>query len=361
VHTRGADAQGQACNDGRALKILQVASPWIAVSTGSMRRERVDRALAVWRTAGSWSRGDPRRQRRFLGTVRVVSAFDRSPPGIGEDILPELIQTLEARRAMDELHPDVVHDHGFVSPVAAPGGTPYVVTAHSAGHRPFDEYYRRLSRRVALVAISHRQRAALAEASWAAVIPNAIDVASFPFRDRKDDYFLFLGRIALEKGAHLAGHAARRAGVPLRIAGRIETPAEQAYFDERVAPLLDGRVTFVEADTESKRDLLAAARALLFPVQWDEAFGLVVAEALACGTPVIAFRRGAVPELIDDGVTGFVVDALDEMVSAIGEVDRLDAAGCRRSVAERFEIRRMVDEYESLYSRLRAGSRGRRR
>jgi glycosyltransferase involved in cell wall biosynthesis len=252
---------------------------------------------------------------------------------MGEDVVPELVQTLDARCAIDRLRPDVVHDHAFVSPVAAPAGAPYIVTAHSAGHRPFDDYYRRLSERVALVPISDAQRRHLPDARWAATVANAIDVESFPFGPAGGEDFVFLGRIAEEKGAHLAAEAAHRCGAPLILAGRVGVAEEQEYFDERVRPLLDDRVLFLgEVDSGQKRGLLAGARALLFPIEWDEPFGLVVVEALACGTPVIAFRRGAVPELIEDGTTGFIVDDLDGMVAAMGKVADIDRAACRRSV-----------------------------
>jgi glycosyltransferase involved in cell wall biosynthesis len=288
--------------------------------------------------------------------VRVVSAFDERPLGMGEDVAPELVQTLEARDAIERIRPDVVHDHAFVSPVAAPAGVPYVVTAHSAGHRPFDEYYRRLSERVALVAISRAQLRHLPDARWAATIPNAIDVSSFPVGDGGED-FVFLGRIAREKGAHLAAEAAHRAGASLVLAGRVEVPEEEAYFEERLRPLIDDRVLFLgEVDTEQKRSLLAGARALLFPIEWDEPFGMVVVEALACGTPVVAFRRGAVPELVEDGVTGFVVDDVEGMIDAMGEIGRLDRAACRRSVEGRFDIDRMVRDYEALYRRVSRGA-----
>jgi glycosyltransferase involved in cell wall biosynthesis len=146
----------------------------------------------------------------------------------------------------------VVHDHSLLGPVAAPREVPYVVTAHSAGHHPFDEYYVRISGRVALVAISDAQRRIVADVRWAATIPNAVDVSAFDTLAQPDDYVLFLGRIAEEKGVHLAAMAARLAGVPLVIAGRIRAPAEHRYFFERVRPLLDDTVRYVgEAGTSA--------------------------------------------------------------------------------------------------------------
>jgi glycosyltransferase involved in cell wall biosynthesis len=346
-----------AAGGGRPLRILQVASPWVPVPPEQYGGSEW---IAHWLCEGLRARGH---DVTLVATadsstgVRVVSAFDERPPGMGGQVAPELVQTLEALDAIDRVRPDLVHDHAFVSPVAASGGVPYVVTAHSAGHRPFDEYYRRLSHRVSLVAISDAQRQQLPDVAWAATVPNAIDVASFPFDPVGGDDFVFLGRISEAKGAHVAAEAAHRAGVPLILAGRVDVAEEETYFDERMRPLVDDRVLFLgEVDTDQKRDLLAGARALLFPIGWDEPFGLVVVEALACGTPVIAFRRGAVPELIEDGVTGFVVDDLDGMVAAMGEVGRLDRAACRRAAEARFDIGRMVDGYERLYRRLVRGA-----
>jgi glycosyltransferase involved in cell wall biosynthesis len=341
-----------AAGGDRPLRILQVASPWVPVPP---QQYGGSEWIAHWLCEGLGARGH---DVTLVATadsstdVRVVSAFDERPSGMGEDIAPELVQTLEAREAIDRIRPDVVHDHAFVSPVAAAGDTAYVVTAHSAGHPPFDEYYRRLSRRISLVAISDAQRRHLPDARWADTVPNAIDVASFPLGGGGED-FVFLGRITETKGADVAAEAAHRAGASLVLAGRVELPEEEAYFEERLRPLIDERVLFLgEVDTDQKRSLLAGARAMLFPIDWDEPFGMVVVESLACGTPVIAFRRGAVPELIEDGVTGFVVDDVEGMVQAMGRVGELDRGACRRSVEGRFDIDRMVDGYEALYRRL---------
>ena len=190
-------------------------------------------------------------------------------------------------------------------------------------------------------------------ATYGGVVYNGIDVESFPYCEDKDDYLLFLSRISLEKGTHLAVEAARRLGLPLIIAGKVDR-VDQEYFRTAVEPLIDDRrVTFVgEADSVTKRRLYARARCLLLPLLWEEPFGLVMTEAMACGTPVIAFPRGSAPELIRDGETGYLVGGVDEMVAAVRRVDRIDPRRCRDHVAEHFSVPRMTDGYLALYERI---------
>jgi glycosyltransferase involved in cell wall biosynthesis len=161
---------------------------------------------------------------------------------------------------------------------------------------------------------------------------------------------VFLGRFAPAKGPEVAIDVARRTRRPLLMAGKVDG-GDREWFERDVAPLVDGeRIRIVgEVGRAGKAELLACAAALLFPIVWDEPFGLVVVEALASGTPVVAFRRGSVPELIDDGVTGFLVDDADAMADAVGRVDRLDRAACRLTAERRFSVERMVDDLQSRY------------
>jgi glycosyltransferase involved in cell wall biosynthesis len=206
--------------------------------------------------------------------------------------------------------------------------------------------------------ISHSQRRhmpPIRNGNFLGVVYNAIDVASFPYSEHKDDFLLFLSRVAPEKGVHLAIEVAKRLGRTLIIAAKVDR-VDQRYFETAVEPQIDGRlIRFVgEADAHRKRDLLARARCLLLPLCWEEPFGLVMAEAMACGTPVVAFRRGSAPELIADGETGFLVDGVEGMASAVLQVDHIDPKRCRRHVEERFTPERMTADYLSLYERIRA-------
>lgn len=201
--------------------------------------------------------------------------------------------------------------------------------------------------------ISHAQRKAmpaLLGGSFAGVVHNAIDVQSFPFSEEKEDYLLFMSRIAPEKGAHLAIDAARRLGMRLIMAGKVDK-ADQGYYHEVVQPLIDGDqvIFFGEADGNEKRDLYQRARCLLMPITWEEPFGLVMAEAMACGTPPIAFARGAAPEIIVDGETGFLVEDVAGMIEAVHKSERISATRCRQRVQEHFAPPVMAGRYLSLY------------
>jgi glycosyltransferase involved in cell wall biosynthesis len=173
-------------------------------------------------------------------------------------------------------------------------------------------------------------------------------------------FVTWLGRLAPAKGAHLAIEAARRAGVPIVLAGRVSDGPEAAYFEREVRPRLGDDASFVGAvDEEAKRQLLLDARALLSPVDWEEPFGSVMAEAMAWGTPVIAFRRGAAREVVEHGRTGFLVTDVEGMAGAIGAIGELRPEDCRASAATRFDVPMMVDAYESLYRRIAAEPRRR--
>lgn len=201
----------------------------------------------------------------------------------------------------------------------------------------------------------------LPKAHYAGVVHNGIDVESFPFQEKKSDYALFIGRLAPEKGPHLAIEAAQRAGIRLVVAGKASTREERDYFEALVKPHIDGcRVEFVgEADAVLKRELYRSARCFLAPIQWEEPFGLVMIEAMACGTPPIAISRGAAPEIIEDGVTGFLVRDANEMAGAIDSVDTIDPHRCRSHVVSCFSPTALADNYLALYERILATERER--
>jgi glycosyltransferase involved in cell wall biosynthesis len=290
--------------------------------------------------------------------AKFVPLWDRTlPERLGEPY-PEVMHALKVRSAIARIAAtdgvDIVHDHTFAGPLNAPAyqalGLPTVATVHGPIDDDLYPYYLELGNDVGLIAISDRQRELAPDLNWVGRVHNALRVDDWPFRADKGDYALFLGRYAPYKGAHLALQAAHDAGIPLVLAGKCSEPSEKEYFEECVRPLLtDGDHVFGEADAVSKRKLLAGARCLLFPVQWEEPFGIVMIEAMACGTPVVALRGGAVPEVVVDGVTGFVCDRPDELAAAIERAQTLDPADCRRHVAANFDVSTLGYGYQQIY------------
>jgi len=258
------------------------------------------------------------------------------------------------RNALDD-RADVIHLNDAIHiPLARFVPLPMLHTLHHPHEDELTGLYRRFPD-ISYVAISHAQRAAELLPKMA-VIHHGIQLSDYRYQGTKDDYVCFLGRMAPVKGPHLAIAAARQAGVRIKLAGEIQ-PVFQSYWDEEVAPLVDGTdVEYVgEADPQAKNELLGNARALLFPIQWEEPFGLVMVEAMACGTPVLAFPTGSVPEVVEDGVSGRICEDLDEMAEWIRNpgVDPLD---CRHHVERHFSLDVMVDAYEALYRSLAGGS-----
>jgi glycosyltransferase involved in cell wall biosynthesis len=210
---------------------------------------------------------------------------------------------------------------------------------------------------VPLVSISQAQRAPLAglRLTWAGTVHHGVPLSDYPFSPRGGDYLAFLGRLSPEKRPDLAIAVAKAAGIPLKIAAKVD-PADRAYFEREVEPLLDSPLVeyLGEIGMEEKPDFLGGARALLFPIDWPEPFGLAMIEAMACGTPVIARRCGSVPEIVEDGRTGLIADSLEDLVAAARGVERISRAACRAAVEQRFSVERMADDYEALYRRLAA-------
>jgi len=252
---------------------------------------------------------------------------------------------------------DLIHNHFDFLPLTYSRltTTPLVVTIHGFSSERILPVYRKYDRTAHYVAISNADRAP--GLRYAATVYHGIDLSGFTFRPEAGDYLLFFGRIHPDKGAYEAIQIARRTGRKLILAGVIQ---DDAYYRTQVEPYLDGdRVTYVgSADPTRRNELLGGALALLHPIAFDEPFGLSVVEAMACGTPVIAFERGSMREVVADGETGFLVRTVEEAVAAIGPAGadgplrRLDRAACRRHVEQRFSVERMVDGYLEVYRKV---------
>ena len=255
---------------------------------------------------------------------------------------------------------DVVHDHASVmGPVcgAMLGGAPPVVhTLHGPWTEPARLLYRALSPRIHLEAISRAQADENTEVQYAATVPNGIDVDAYPYRADKEDYVVYIGRATPDKGPAEAIRIARRAGFPLKMILKRGEPAEQFYFQNEVLPLVGHDVELLENVPHAEKvELLGRARAMLFPIRWPEPFGLVMVEAMACGTPVVTTNWGAAPELVEHGVTGFCHDGSDEMTKALTRLGDIDPAACRARVEREFSAQAMVSGYEAVYARVVSG------
>ena len=344
----------------RALRIGMVAPPWYEVPPeGYGGIEQVVADLAD----GLSARGHDVVLVAAGGDhteAEMRPTFDEPPEGLGtaDGAKVELLHAIRTAEELQDLELDLVHDHSFAAPLLArQRKAPTVITAHGLVDDESAAAYASVPR-LSLVAISDHQRRQRLALPWAGVVHNGIRVDTYPFESSKDGPFLFLGRMSSDKGPDLAIEIARATGVPLNIAAKCESPDEQLYLEETIAPMLSDEIRYIgTADADEKRELLRSARALLFPIRWDEPFGLVMVEAMACGTPVIATPRGSVPEIVVDGETGFVRDDLDGLIEAARRTDEIDPEACRRRARERFDAEVMVGGYEGVFREVISGAR----
>jgi glycosyltransferase involved in cell wall biosynthesis len=335
------------------LRVAMLAPPWIPVPAPAYGGiEEVVRLLCE----GLVERGHDVTLLAPPGstsTARVHVPLDDAHP---EEIQSAQIEADHVARsfAMVEAEGfDILHDHaGFVALAMADRvDVPIVHTLHGPFDGATSEFYRAHGHKAQLVALSAFQcDNAPDEAGEPAIIPNPLRVSEWPFTAEKEDWLLWIGRMSPDKGPQRAIAAARAAGVQVLLAGPIQ-PGQEEFFASEVEPHVDGDtvVYLGEADSETKRDLYRRARGLLMPIRWPEPFGLVMIEAMACGTPVIAFPEGSVPELIRNGETGFVVDDEDAMAQAVERLGEIDPAHCRAVTEERFGVDAVVERYEALY------------
>jgi glycosyltransferase involved in cell wall biosynthesis len=290
--------------------------------------------------------------------AELAWVFARAPSEQIGRSMPELQHILSAYERADDF--DVINDH--TGPLGAALGalveTPVVHTVHGPLDGEPGEVYEsifRVAPNVGLISLSLNQRRPKPDLNWVANVPNALDLEHYPSNPHKGDYLLFVGRMNHEKGAHRAIAVAMELGLPLKLAGKVREPREREYFDEFVEPHLGNGVEYLgEVNHGAKVELLQNARCTLFPIEWEEPFGLVMIESMACGTPVIATRHGAVPEVIADGRAGVIVGNWREIPAALERADALDPIECRRYAEERFAPERMVGDYLSAYERAAA-------
>jgi glycosyltransferase involved in cell wall biosynthesis len=294
--------------------------------------------------------GDSQTAARLMGSVPQAL---RLADGVVDPIAHTVVQLEHVADRASEF--DVIHWHldYFHFPMSRRLGVPQLTTLHGRldieDVQPlYDEFTD-----MPVVSISDDQRTPLPQARWAATIHHGLPPDEFEPSYEPGRYLAFLGRISPEKRADRAVEVARRAGMELRIGAKVDA-LDQAYFEENVEPLLGhDHVEWVgEVAGRDKSELLRNAAALLFPIDWAEPFGLVMIEAMACGTPVIAYRSGSVPEVVEDGVSGFIVESIDESVAAVQRLGEIDRRKTRAAFERRFTVERMAREYVELYERL---------
>lgn len=335
----------------RPLRIAMIAPPWYElppVGYGGIEQLVHDLVRTLTK------RGNDVTLIGAGGDGKYVTTYDTpQAERIGQS-LPEVTHAAVATKLLEEIDVDVVHDHTAAGPLTAGGrSVPTVVTVHGPVTGELGDLYAALGDSVHLVAISEAQRSFRPDLNWIATVHNAIDIPDFPYQAEKEDYVLFLGRMNPEKGVHVAVDACRQANMRLLIAAKCDEEPEKEYYEREVEPRMAPGIEFIgEADAAAKRELLRNARCLLLPLLWEEPFGLVMAEALACGTPVVALRRGSAPEVVTDEVTGLLCDTPDELPAALARVDRIDPAECRRDAERRFDLPVMAQGYEKVYAEL---------
>ena len=340
---------------GRTLRIAMVIPPWYPIPpTGYGGIESVCASLVDALAArghdvtvfGAGTSSDT--------AATFVSTMDEFQyPRLGE-AMPAVLHAARVEALLRADRYDVIHDHSPCGPLMARGRhAPTVVTAHGPADGEFGDLFEAVGDCVHLVAISGAQRRARPGLPWCATVHNAVDARQFTFAASPDGPVLWLGRFCPDKGPDLAIRACRAAGLPLVLAGKSTEPREQAYLNEAVRPLLgDDTRLVLNADRHVTRDLLADARCLIMPIRWHEPFGMVMVEAMASGTPVVALRRGSVPEIVRDGITGRICAETRALPAALRQVGDLDPAACAAHVREHFHPDLMARRYEAVYQRV---------
>lgn len=251
---------------------------------------------------------------------------------------------------------DIIHDHTAPTSILSAGlaHTPTVLTMH----RPFTEnnkvMYQTLDN-VNLVAISNAQAKMGKNLNIQGMVYNGLEMNHYPFVEKPDKYLLYIGRLDLEKGVHIAIEVAQRTNMPLIIAGKLDSVWKEFYMEFVEPALEDKRIQWVgEVNEQERNELMSHAYATLHPVTWPEPFGLTMIETMACGSPLVALRQGSIPEVVQHGKTGFVVDTADEMVEAVKKLDQIDRSYCREYALKTFNASKMADAYEAIYEKILA-------
>jgi len=355
------------------MKIAHIAPPWISIppknygGTEVVIYNLVEELVAQGHDVTLFAPGDAKT------SAKLVSFFPKSLMEKGVPWPAHLKAYYHLHKSLEHAQEfDIVHTHLssssdlYIFPLTAPLATPHVTTLHS--RFPFDRVniwtgdadylYMEWAPYVPMIAISESARAEVShKLNFVGVVPHGLPMGQFrPTGRKREDFFLWLGRFVPDKGVHLAIEAAKRAEVPIILAGTIDRYSQESihYYHQVIEPLIDGKQVrhFGPANMKEKISLLSRARGFLNPIEWEEPFGMVMIESMALGCPVISFARGAAPEIIVSGKTGFLVHDLDEMVACIPRIDEIDRAVTRMHVEKHFSSHVMAEEYVEIYEML---------
>ncbi|MDQ6661602.1 MAG: glycosyltransferase family 4 protein [Chloroflexota bacterium] len=356
------------------MKIAHIAPPWIRIppknygGTELVIYDLIEEQVAQGHDVTLFAPGDAKT------SAKLISFFPQSLSEIGVPWTAHLrpyYHLLKSLKYASEF--DIVHTHlssssdMYIFPLTAHLTTPHVTTLHS--RFPFertgewiggeaDTYFMEWAPYVPIVAISETAKAEVRHPlHFVGIVHHGLPMKDFrPTEEKRGDFFAWLGRIIPDKGTHLAVEAAKRAGVPIVLYGTVDSHQLDSirYFEELVKPLIDNEQVKYEgpANMEQKIKLFSQARGFLNPLQWEEPFGMVMIEAMALGCPVISFKRGAAPEIVENGKTGFLVDNLQEMVQRISHIDDIDRNYTRRYVERNFSAKAMVEKYVDIYKKV---------
>lgn len=341
---------------GNPLRVALVAPPWLPVPPGGYGGiEQVVYLLASQLQARGHDVTVFGRQGSSgeLDVVALAPSSWSEHLGSRDQLARECLHLYRAYEIIRRRPYDVVHDHtgftGMLLEASLQVRAALVATLHGDLTEADGEFLAAIDDRVSLVGITASQQHQVAGVGWRGVVHNAVDTAGLRVGREKGDYLIELARITPDKGQHLAIEVARKAGRPLVLAGKVD-PGAGDYFREHIEPHLGDDVRWIEEVAgEEKARLLAEARALVFPIQWSEPFGLAMVEAMASGTPVVAFPNGAAPEVVEEGVTGFLAPDVDGLAEAVERVGEIDAERCAERARDRFSPARMAAGYEAVY------------
>ena len=346
------------------LKIAMVAPPWERIPPEGYGGIEVIAGLLADGLVGKGHEVTLFTVSSSSTKARMFSVFDREMKSYLDGppqslLIIALTHTLASYIEIAKGDYDIIHDHTWKEGLSSAAfiGTPIIHTVHGLLNEETIRFYSLFKNYpgIHFVTISNYQQTCLPGLNYAATVYNSIDFPRYPYSEEKEDLFFYIGRFNEAKAPHLACEVAEKLGKKLILAGVALDQTERNYFDQYVKPHLSDDIVYVGELghwSKEKLQLFSRAKGFLFPIQWDEPFGIVMAEAMACGTPVVTFKRGSTPEVIAHGITGFVVETMEEFIDAVEHIDEISPQACRERAENMFTVSSMVDNYERVYMKV---------